>query len=69
MLLLNDCFADKACDDGKEFISPRSADYPVRGTKFSEEVYWAVIDVDKDALVADHSLTDKEGLHIAMALQ
>lgn len=61
--------ADETCDIGMEAGSPVSQDYGPRGNTFSGEVNWVEIDVDKDALDADHYLTGEERLHIAMALQ
>ena len=42
--------ADETCDVGIEFGSPVTDDYPSGGTKFSGEVNWVEIDVDKDAV-------------------
>jgi len=61
--------ADETLDVGFEAGSPVTYDYPARGTKFSGEVNWVEIDVDKDAEDLDHLISPEERLRIAMAIQ
>jgi arylsulfatase A-like enzyme len=61
--------ADETVDVGIEEGSPVSPDYGPRGNAFSGEVNWVEIDVDKEALDADHILTGAERFRVAMALQ
>jgi len=61
--------ADETCDVGFEAGSPVTYDYPARGTKFSGEVNWVEIDVDKDAEDLDHLISPEERLRVAMAIQ
>jgi arylsulfatase len=61
--------ADETCDVGMEAGSPVSPEYGPRGNAFSGEVNWVEIDVDKEALDADHYLTGAERLRVAMAYQ
>jgi len=61
--------ADETCDVGVEAGSPVSPDYGPRGNAFNGEVNWVEIDVDKEALDADHYLTGAERVRVAMALQ
>jgi arylsulfatase A-like enzyme len=64
------CFsADETVDVGVEAGSPVSPDYGPRGNAFNGEVNWVELDVDKDALDADHFLTGAERFRVAMALQ
>jgi hypothetical protein len=56
-------------DIGFEAGSPAIYHYGTRGTKFSGEVNWVEIDVDKDAEDFDHLITPEERLHVAMARQ
>jgi len=60
---------DETCDVGNEFGSPVTPDYPKAGAKFSGEVNWVEIDVDKDAVDLDHLISPEERLRAAMALQ
>ena len=60
--------ADETLDVGNEFGSPVTPDYPAR-KKFSGEVNWVEIDVDKDAEDLDHLITSEERLRVAMAIQ
>jgi len=60
--------ADETCDLGNEFGSPVTYDYPAR-KKFSGEVNWVEIDVDKDAEDLDHLISPEERLRVAMAIQ
>jgi arylsulfatase len=60
--------ADETLDIGDEFGSPVTPDYP-EDKKFSGDVNWGAIDVDKDAEDFDHLITPEERLKIAMALQ
>jgi arylsulfatase len=46
-----------------------SEEYGSRGNKFSGEVNWVEIDVDKAALDADHLIAPEERLRVAMARQ
>ncbi|HIK17382.1 MAG TPA: arylsulfatase [Leptolyngbyaceae cyanobacterium M33_DOE_097] len=61
--------ADETCDVGFEAGSPVTYDYPTPGGKFSGEVNWVQIDVDKDAEDADHLISPEERLRVAMAIQ
>ena len=61
--------ADETCDVGFEAGSPVTYDYPKQGTKFSGEVNWVEIDVDKAAENLDHLITPEERLRVAMAIQ
>jgi len=61
--------ADETCDIGFEAGSPVTYDYPKQGTKFSGEVNWVEIDVDKDAEDLDHYILPEERLRVAMAIQ
>jgi len=60
--------ADETLDIGNEFGSPVTPDYP-KEKKFTGDVNWVEIDVDKDAEDFDHLITPEERLRIAMALQ
>jgi len=60
--------ADETLDIGNEFGSPVTPDYP-KEKKFSGDVNWVEIDVDKDAEDFDHLITPEERLRIAMAIQ
>jgi len=60
--------ADETLDLGDEFGSPVTPDYPAC-KKFSGDVNWVEIDVDKDAIDLDHLITPEERLRIAMAIQ
>ena len=60
--------ADETCDVGTEFGSPVTDDYP-NPKKFSGEVNWVEIDVDKEAIDLDHLITPEERLQVAMATQ
>ena len=60
--------ADETLDLGNEFGSPVTPDYP-KEKKFSGDVNWVEIDVDKDAEDFDHLITPEERLKIAMAIQ
>jgi arylsulfatase len=59
--------ADETCDIGTEAGSPVTKDYATR--KFTGEVNWVEIDVDKAALDADHDLAPEERLLLALAIQ
>ena len=61
--------ADETVDVGMEAGSPVSPDYGPRGNAFNGEVNWVEIDVDKEALDADHFLTGAERFRVAMAFQ
>jgi hypothetical protein len=61
--------ADETCDVGFEAGSPVIYDYPTPHGKFSGEVNWVQIDVDKDAEDADHVISPEERLRVAMAIQ
>jgi arylsulfatase len=61
--------ADETCDVGFEAGSPVTYDYPTKGGKFSGEVNWVQIDVDKDAEDLDHLISPEERLRVAMAIQ
>ncbi len=61
--------ADETCDVGFEAGSPVTYDYPTKGGKFSGDVNWVEIDVDKDAEDLDHLITPEERLKVAMAIQ
>jgi hypothetical protein len=60
--------ADETLDIGDEFGSPVTPDYP-KEKKFSGEVNWVEIDVDKDAEDLDHLISPEERLRVAMAIQ
>jgi arylsulfatase len=60
--------ADETLDIGDEFGSPVTPDYP-KEKKFTGDVNWVEIDVDKDAEDFDHLITPEERLRIAMAIQ
>jgi arylsulfatase len=49
--------------------TPSSTDYGPHGNKFSGEVNWVEIAVDKDAEDLDHLISPEERLRLAMALQ
>ncbi len=59
--------ADETLDIGNETGSPVTKDYKSR--KFSGEVNWVEIDVDKDAEDSDHFIKPEERFAIAMAIQ
>jgi arylsulfatase len=61
--------ADETCDIAFEAGSPVTYDYPTHNGKFSGEVNWVAIDVDKDAEDLDHLISAEERLKVAMALQ
>ena len=61
--------ADETVDVGMEAGSPVSPDYGPKGNAFNGKVNWVEIDVDKDALDADHILTGAERFRVAMAFQ
>ena len=61
--------ADETVDIGCEAGSPVSPDYGPRGNAFNGEVNWVELDVDKEALDADHILTGAERFRVAMAFQ
>ncbi len=61
--------ADETCDVGFEAGSPVTDDYPTAGGRFSGEVNWVEIAVDKDAEDLDHLISPEERLRLAMALQ
>ena len=61
--------ADETCDVGFEAGSPVTDDYPTAGGRFSGEVNWVEIAVDKDAEDLDHLIRPEERLRVAMALQ
>jgi arylsulfatase len=61
--------ADETCDVGFEAGSPVTYDYPTAGGRFSGEVNWVEIAVDKDAEDLDHLISPQERLRLAMALQ
>lgn len=61
--------ADETCDVGFEAGSPVTYDYPTPHGKFSGDVNWVQIDVDKDAEDADHVISPEERLRVAMAIQ
>jgi arylsulfatase A-like enzyme len=61
--------ADETCDVGLEAGSAVSQEYGSRGNKFSGEVAWVEIDVDKAALDEDHRIAPEERLRVAMARQ
>ena len=60
--------ADETCDVGTEFGSPVTYDYP-SPRKFTGDVNWVEIDVDKDAEDLDHLITPEERLQVSMAMQ
>jgi len=60
---------DETCDIGYEAGSPVTPDYPKGGTRFSGEVNWVQVDIDKDAVDLDHLITPGERLRVAMARQ
>ena len=49
-------------------MKPVTYDFPAR-KKFSGEVNWVEIDVDKDAEDFDHFITPEERPRVAMAIQ
>jgi arylsulfatase len=59
--------ADETCDIGNEYGSPVTPDYA--GKKFTGEVNWVEIDVDKAAGDVDHLITPEERLQLAIAIQ
>ncbi len=61
--------ADETCDVGFEAGSPVTDDYPTALGRFSGEVNWVEIAVDKDAEDLDHLIRPEERLRLAMALQ
>jgi arylsulfatase A-like enzyme len=61
--------ADETCDIGFEAGSPVTYDYPTKGGKFSGDVNWVQIDVDKDAENFDHLISPEDRLRVSMAIQ
>jgi arylsulfatase A-like enzyme len=61
--------ADETCDVGRETGSPVTHDYGSQGNRFSGEVNWVEIDLDKAAADADHIIKPEERLALAMAIQ
>jgi hypothetical protein len=59
--------ADETLDIGTETGSPVTTDYGSR--KFSGDVNWVEIDVDKDSENVDHFIRPEERLALAMAIQ
>jgi arylsulfatase A-like enzyme len=59
--------ADETCDVGIETGSPVSSDYGPTGNKFTGEINWVQIDLDKDD--HDHLITPEERFKVAMAKQ
>jgi hypothetical protein len=59
--------ADETCDVGKETGSPVSTDYGPSDNKFSGEVNWVQIDLEKDD--HDHLISPEERFQVAMARQ
>jgi hypothetical protein len=59
--------ADETCDIGREAGSPVSQDYGSHGNKFSGEVNWVQIDLEKDD--HDHLISPEERFRVAMARQ
>jgi len=59
--------ADETLDIGFEAGSPVTPDYPVH--RFTGEVSWVEIDVDKAAADVDHLIQPEERLALAMAIQ
>lgn len=60
--------ADETLDIGDEFGSPVTTDYPPH-KKFTGEVNWVQIDVDKDSEDIDHFITAEERLRVIMGTQ
>jgi len=60
--------ADETLDIGDEYGSPVTPDYP-KERKFSGEVNWVAIDIDKDAIDLDHLISPEERLKVAMGIQ
>ncbi|MBS1518043.1 MAG: arylsulfatase [Bacteroidetes bacterium] len=58
---------DETCDVGNDSGSPVSPDYSSTGNKFSGEVKWVQIDLEKDDF--DHLITPDERFKVAMAKQ
>jgi arylsulfatase A-like enzyme len=61
--------ADETCDVGRETGSSVTTDYGGQGNRFSGEVNWVEIDLDKAAVEADHIIRPEERLALAMAIQ
>jgi arylsulfatase len=59
--------ADETCDVGEEAGSAVSPDYGSRGNKFSGQVNWVQIDLEKDD--HDHLISPEERFMVAMARQ
>lgn len=59
--------ADETCDVGEEAGSPVSPDYGPKGNKFSGEVNWVQIDLEKSE--DDHFISADERLKVALAKQ
>jgi len=59
--------ADETCNVGKDEGSPVSPDYGSRDNKFSGQVNWVQIDLEKDD--HDHLISPEERFQIAMAKQ
>jgi arylsulfatase len=59
--------SDETCDVGKEGGSPVSPDYGPDDNRFSGEVSWVQIDLEKDD--HDHLISPEERLRVAMARQ
>jgi arylsulfatase A-like enzyme len=60
--------ADETLDIGDEYGSPVTPDYP-KERKFTGEVNWVAIDIDKDAIDLDHLISPEERLKVAMGIQ
>ena len=60
--------ADETCDIAFDAGSPVTPDYSTKGGKFSGEVNWVEIAIDKDAEDFDHLITPEERLRVAMAI-
>jgi arylsulfatase len=58
---------DETCDVGKEAGSPVSPDYGTHDNRFSGEVNWVQIDLEKDD--HDHLISPEERYRVAMARQ
>jgi arylsulfatase len=58
--------ADETVDVGNEFGSPVTTDYPAC-RKFSGEVNWVELAIDKDAIDLDHLISPEERFNLLMA--
>jgi arylsulfatase len=59
--------ADETTDVGADTATPVSDDYSPGDSRFTGQIRWVQIDLDKDADDADHLITPEERLRVAMS--